>query len=212
MNETAAHAEKKRELKPTHVRRAEIHEEAARIITTRGIAGLSMSTLAQAVGMVQSNLYRHFKSKEEIVVSLFDSIIGAVLEGAYVEKAPDAPPLEKLERIFARHMGIVKRRPVVARILFSSEAFLSYEPLRKRIQKAVGIYLSTVRNLLAEAQRQGAVRRDIEPDMLAQFYLGSIQVYLLSSMFSIRREAGNTAEERWNAFRALIEPCEGTSS
>jgi AcrR family transcriptional regulator len=203
---------KKRELKPTEVRRAEIHEVAARIITTRGIAGLSMSILARAAGMVQSNLYRHFKSKEEIVSSLFNSIIGTVLEKAYVEKTPDAPPLEKLERIFRHHMDVVKRRPVVARILFSSEAFLTYDPLRKRIQKAVEIYLSTVRNLLIEGQRQGSVRRDLVADMMAQFYLGSIQVHLLTSMFGIRRASGNTADERWAAFHALIAPPRGASS
>lgn len=212
MSRTDRPAAKKRELKPTEVRRAEIHDVAAKIITTRGIAGLSMSTLARAAGMVQSNLYRHFKSKEEIVTSLFNSIIGAVLERAFVEKTPDAPPLEKLERIFRYHMDVVKRRPVIARILFSSEAFLTYEPLHMRIKKAIEIYLSTVRNLLVEAQRQGSVRRDLEADMMAQLYLGSFQVHLLTSMFGIRRASGNTADERWAAFHALIAPPRGASS
>jgi AcrR family transcriptional regulator len=193
-----------REKKPTEVRRGEIHAVAARIITTKGMTGLSMSTIAEAAGMAQSNIYRHFKSKEEIVSSLFDTIASAVLEGALVEKSKDAPPLEALERIFRHHMEILRKRPVVARILFSSEIFSSFAPLRKRIRKAVGIYLGTVRNLLLAAQKQGAVRKDLSADMMAQFYLGAIQVYLLTNMFEVRREAGNTVDERWDAFLLLV--------
>ena len=43
-----------------------ILEEAARLATVEGIGGLSISRLAEAVGMSKSGLFAHFGSKEEL--------------------------------------------------------------------------------------------------------------------------------------------------
>ena len=47
-------------------RRSAILSEAAQLATVEGIDGLSISRLAEVVGMSKSGLYAHFGSKEEL--------------------------------------------------------------------------------------------------------------------------------------------------
>ena len=61
-------------------RRSAILDAAARLATTEGIGGLSMSRLADAVGMSKSGLFAHFGSKEELQLATIekaDSVFSA---------------------------------------------------------------------------------------------------------------------------------------
>jgi AcrR family transcriptional regulator len=46
--------------------------EAARLIATQGYGTTSTRDIAHAVGITQPGLYRHFASKDEILIALFD--------------------------------------------------------------------------------------------------------------------------------------------
>ncbi len=47
--------------------------EAARLATLEGIDGLSLSRLADAVGMSKSGLFAHFRSKEELQLETIEA-------------------------------------------------------------------------------------------------------------------------------------------
>ncbi len=53
--------------------RQTIHLAAANLATTRGLEGLSISELAQHIGMSKSGLYAHFKSKEELELAAIET-------------------------------------------------------------------------------------------------------------------------------------------
>ena len=49
-------------------RQIEIIEAAGRILTVSGISGLTIKNLANEMKFSESAIYRHFKSKEEIII------------------------------------------------------------------------------------------------------------------------------------------------
>lgn len=51
--------------------RARIKQEATRLFVDRGVDAVSVRDIAEAVGMKPSNLYAHFRSREELVRELF---------------------------------------------------------------------------------------------------------------------------------------------
>ena len=46
---------------------------AARLVTTRGLEGLSVGELARHIGMSKSGLYTHFKSKEDLELATIET-------------------------------------------------------------------------------------------------------------------------------------------
>ena len=55
-------------------RQSEIINAAIRIIGEGGIQALTIKNLSTEIGIVESALYRHFKSRTEIIETLLDSI------------------------------------------------------------------------------------------------------------------------------------------
>ena len=64
----------KREKLNTEVRQEQIIQAAMNLIASRGLKGLSMAALANRIGLVPSAIYRHFKSKNDIVDMILDFI------------------------------------------------------------------------------------------------------------------------------------------
>ena len=100
--------------KPTRRRRSDgersrnaILREATRLATVEGIDGLSISGLADAVGMSKSGLFAHFGSKEELQLATIDAA-GSVYNELVVDPALSAPSaLERLRQLtenFLRHL------------------------------------------------------------------------------------------------------------
>jgi len=69
--------------------RAAILREAARLATVEGLDGLSLSRLAEAVGMSKSGLFAHFGSKEELQLATIEAA-SAIFEDLVVEPAAEA--------------------------------------------------------------------------------------------------------------------------
>lgn len=55
-----------RRRKPAAVRRREIAEVAAELFARQGF-GVSTRTISDALGVIQAALYRHYKSKDELI-------------------------------------------------------------------------------------------------------------------------------------------------
>jgi AcrR family transcriptional regulator len=87
--------------------RAAILEEAARLATVEGLDGLSLSRLADAVGMSKSGLFAHFGSKEELQLATVEAA-SAIFEKLVIEPASETragvPRLRAYVERFLRHV------------------------------------------------------------------------------------------------------------
>jgi AcrR family transcriptional regulator len=69
-----------------------ILEEAERLFSEKGFDGTSVAMIARAVGINKGLIYYHFKNKDDIIVSLFLSVVDELLEHmAGTEIEPDGP-------------------------------------------------------------------------------------------------------------------------
>jgi AcrR family transcriptional regulator len=82
--------------------REAILREAARLATVEGLDGLSISRLAEAVGMSKSGLFAHFGSKEELQLATIDSA-RALFDELVVTPAAAAPTGRSRAGASSRH-------------------------------------------------------------------------------------------------------------
>jgi len=103
-----------------NLNRAEILESALRLVDDQGMEALSMRRLADAMGVSPMGLYRHVKTRDEILDGLADK----ALEALNLEPDPDADWEMQLKQIFTsvhetllEHPGLISilnDRPVSA--------------------------------------------------------------------------------------------------
>jgi AcrR family transcriptional regulator len=93
-------------------RRAEITAAAARCFATRGVHRTSMADIIKESGLSAGAIYNHFRSKQEITVSVGASVIKGRLLGAVEELEAEGGPIGP-GRLIGRALGELNRTTVV---------------------------------------------------------------------------------------------------
>src|SRR3954471_20145762 len=76
-----------------------ILRQAGQLATVEGISGLSISRLAEAVGMSKSGLFSHFGSKEELQVATIEKARGVFTEQVIEPALALESGLERLRQL-----------------------------------------------------------------------------------------------------------------
>ena len=81
-------------------RQLEIIEAAGKILTASGISGLTIKNLAKEMKFSESAIYRHFTSKEEIIIALLDYLAQSMDERYSNAIKSEHTPEEKFTLLF----------------------------------------------------------------------------------------------------------------
>ncbi len=113
-------------------RREEILAAAAAVLAAEGVNGVTLRTVAEAAGVVKSNLYRYFESREEILARLLVRDMEEAADALERDLAPlaGADDLAGTARLIARAFADRPRLCVLTSILaVVLEANISEETL-----------------------------------------------------------------------------------
>ena len=187
-------------------RRKQIVEAALRIIGRKGIRSLTMSVLAEEVGVTSGALFRHFASRGEILEEMASYAVEK-LETTF--PAQSLPPLERLLTLARKRVALLGGDPGLSWLMRSEQASLSLPP--KAIKALRGI-VQRSRSFLLEAIREGveqqSIRNDIEAEILLIPVVGTI--HALIGMPGVHRQAaraGNQGSEAvLDALALLLTP------
>ncbi len=150
--------------------RETILREAGQLATVDGIDGLSISRLAEAVGMSKSGLFAHFGSKEELQLATIEAA-GALFAEQVVEPALTAPTglarLQQLAENFLRHVeeGVYPGGCFFASV--AAEMDTHPGPVRDLAVKLTQDWFEQLERAIRDAQAEGAIDRSEDPEQLA---------------------------------------------
>src|SRR5262245_47454984 len=150
--------------------RSAILREAAQLATVEGIGGLSISRLAEAVGMSKSGLFAHFGSKEELQLATIETAT-AIFHEQVVEPAIGAPTgIERLRGLaenFLRHVedGVFPGGCFFASV--AAELDTHPGPVRDRAVELGEQWYGLLQTTVRDAQAEGAIDPAEDPAELA---------------------------------------------
>lgn len=172
-----------RKRETTEVRQQQITEAALHVIGQKGINGATTAEIAAATGISEGNLYRHFRSKEEIIKAIIDKI-GTDLSSILTSATEIDDPVKKLELIFNRHISYIEGHVGIPRTIFSEETIVVNENLRVKIGSTISNYFQGVKKIVEQGQRDGLI--DLEMDSLAivSMFIGTIHFLVTRWMMS----------------------------
>ena len=190
----------------TTARRIEIADAALSIIGTRGIADLTMANLAAKLGVTSGALFRHFKTRDEILEEVACRVVDLV-EATFPD--PRLPPLERLRRLFEARATTLGQHAGIARLVFS-EQFAKAVPPQAATQLS-GVVARTRRfllDILEEAAKAGLVRDDIPCRDLLIPVLGTLMTLVYASSQPRTDELSSRPDpaRAVNVLLALIKP------
>jgi AcrR family transcriptional regulator len=158
---------------PLTPKQTEIADAALKIIGERGIAALTTASLAQELGVSSGAPFRHFESRDEILVAAVQRVADMVAT-TYPKGA--LPPLERLRALFLARVQTVGRRVGVARFIFSEQFALALPPAAAaQMLDLVRGTRAFVLQALEEGIERGEIRKDLPSKALLPIVLGSLQ-------------------------------------
>jgi AcrR family transcriptional regulator len=186
-------------------RQSEIVRVALELVATRGVAKTTTQAMADAMGLTQGAVFRHFPTKDEIWLAVMEWVraeLGRVVGEAI---AASADPLDALERVLLAHVSFVARHPGIPRLLFAELEDARDTRLKQLIQQVMSGYEQRVAGLVAAAKVRGLADAAIEEANAATLFLGMVQgLVMQASVFGDRRPILAQARKVFPLFLAAI--------
>ncbi len=156
-------------------RREEIIRVTLELAAKQGVDGVTTQDMAQAMGVTQGAVFRHFLSKDAIWLAVMqwvrDRLMGVL--GRAAEQGCD--PLDALQRMFFAQIEFIASHPAIPRVLMSEHLHGRSAALRRLVTEIMLGYEAKIAGLLADAQAQGLARADLDVHAAATLYIGMIQ-------------------------------------
>jgi TetR/AcrR family transcriptional repressor of nem operon len=163
--------------------RQEIIRKAAPIFNQRGYDGAALSDLMRATGLEKGGIYRHFDSKQQIAGEAFDYAWKLALDTRFEGTQEISNTVDRLKKIVRnfrdRRAGLVPGGcPLLNTAIDSDDG---NPQLRGRAQRALSSWLSRLRSIIEEGQRNGEIRRDVNSWELPTLIVSALEGGLMVS-------------------------------
>jgi TetR/AcrR family transcriptional regulator len=196
---------------PTENRQAALVAAALALAAQRSPATVTTAELAQAVGITQGAVFRHFESKEAIWLAVLDHAHRTLLARLQAAAAAHTAPLPALRAVFMAHVDFVVEHPGVPRLIFQELQQPHDTPLKAQVRSLMHDYRQLLARLLQQAQDTQALHPGTDLQAAAVLFIGSVQGLVMQSLLSgdvaaIQRQAPTVFELLQQALAAPRPP------
>ena len=198
----------------TQIRREQIAEAALSLVADQGLRRLSVAAVARRVGLVPSGIYRHFKSKDEILAAVLDRIEERLLANVQAARDENADPLDCLKGVLMRHIRFIREGRAIPRMIFSDDAHAGNPDRKLRVLRVFTRYTDEVSDIVRLGQSQGRIRPNLDPQTVTMMLFGivvpaGILWHLTEGGFDVTHHA----QRAWQVLSsAIINPADTPSS
>jgi len=167
-------------------KREAILRAAIRVFARNGYFNSKVADIADAAGVADGTVYLYFKSKEEILHSIFDTSMEKAIAEAHQLIKGVADPREKLRRVAAMHLARLGADRDLA-IVFQVELRGSTKFMEEFSAAGFAEYLSLIRTTFEEGQRAGVFRKNMNAKVVAKILFGALDEMATNWIISKRR-------------------------
>ncbi len=154
-------------------KREAILRAAIKVFARNGYFNSKVSDIAGEAGIADGTVYLYFKSKEEVLHSVFDRAMEEFInegkrEIAEIERADDR--LRRIARLHLEKLGADRE----AAIVFQVELRGSTKFMEEFSATGFAEYLNIIRETFADGQKQGIFRKDLNPTVCSKIFYGAL--------------------------------------
>ena len=147
--------------KPADERKAEIVAAMLRLADELGPDRLTTQTVADAVGLTQPAIFRHFPTKQALWHAVAEAISDQLTNAWANVLASSSDPRDRIEGLVLVQLRQIEAMPAIPSILFSRELQAENDELRQSVLALMTKLVTTLTDELGKSQKAGAFRSDL---------------------------------------------------
>ena len=161
-------------------RQVEIMEAATARIDKYGIQNLTIKTLAADINLSEPALYRHFKSKNDILLGLLNYFkMGMKKRISNIPVNTDVRAGDELRAIFKSQLQTFTEKPAIVSVIFAESIFHYDEGLSYKVSEIMALMHQYVNANIKKGQKTGQYSKLINASTLSTIILGGIRLTVL---------------------------------
>jgi len=122
--------------------REQLLTATADLVAARGFAAVGIADIGAAAGVSGAAIYRHFASKQDLLIALLDRVVEGLRDGARSAVADARTPDEALAALIGAHVDFALRdRSIIA--VYDQESHTLPDDDRRRIRRTQRAYAET---------------------------------------------------------------------
>ena len=152
----------------------------------RGFFNAQVADVARAAGVAAGTVYLYFRSKDDLLISIFERTMNdAIAEGRKeVERTTD--PVERLRALARVHLRRLGRDRQLA-VVFQIELRQSTKFMQRFSTTQLREYLGIIRDVIADGQAKRVFRRQVNPTLAAKIVFGALDEMATNWVLSRRK-------------------------
>ncbi len=146
---------------------------ATKVFAKKGFFNARISDIAKEAKVADGTIYLYFNNKFDILVSVFEEEIGAIIEQIQkaIEKETDP---QKMLAIFAqKHLTAMKRNKNLAEVI-QAEIRQSDKIVKEYRNTTFQSYMNIVSDIIKRGQEKNIYREDLVPDIAKRAFFGAL--------------------------------------
>jgi TetR/AcrR family fatty acid metabolism transcriptional regulator len=165
-------------------------------LTASGVSGLTINNLAKEMKFSESAIYRHFASKEEIIIALLEYLAES-MDNRYTNAITnEQSPEEKFTTLFQNQISFFKKNPHFVVAVFSDGLMEESQRINESILKIMGVKMKHLMPIILEGQQKKVFTNGITSDELMHIVMGSFRLLMFkwrvaNFQFDISRNGEN---------------------
>jgi len=171
---------------PPGPKRDAILRAAIDVFAEHGYFHAQVADVARAAGVAAGTVYLYFRSKDDLLVSIFERSMRESLTTGRAAVADLPDPRERLLRLARAHLARLGHDRNLA-IVFQVELRQSTKFMERFSASLLRDYLGLIREAIADGQRQGLFRADVKATAAAKMLFGALDEMATNWILSRRR-------------------------
>jgi AcrR family transcriptional regulator len=165
-------------------RQTQIIEATGKVLMQKGIKGLTTKNLALQMGFTEGALYRHFKSKDDIIALLLNYFSTNISERITPILETTESAENQLKMVFKSQFNFLSQHPHFVIAILSEGLFDESE----KINRAILLVFETKMDLLSRIINSGKINQEftlqLETKEIIHLLAGSFRLLILKWKFS----------------------------
>lgn len=151
----------------------QIIEAAIRVFARNGYYNSRVSDIAREAGIASGTIYLYFKTKDEILVTLFRERMAAFVAQLRREIADEADPVARIRRLVGVHFAVLEQNPALAEVV-QVELRQGHKFFRGASAHEVSAYFELIGSILEAGVAAGRFRPDLPVKVATKMLFGAM--------------------------------------
>ncbi len=158
--------------KPTEVRQEEIKQAVLEIIRTEGIKAISTKNLAKYTGLSEGAIFRHFKTKRDIIISIIDDVAENMIEKLRQVSIEKTKPDKRLFKYICTTITYLSDNNGITILLFTEASHTNDTIMMEKLNYIFSSQRELVGKIISDGIEQGIWDENISIDDITMLYMG----------------------------------------